>query len=223
MSNSVETKLTGCALNLSARPACNTSDVLLCVSLRSRPSPSVPPVWRPVSASAPPVKGVLVLLRRTRKRFFQVFILFLKKSVFPFKNSQLIRHIFWREMLFGSLTKWNPRRQATRNHHILGYPQAYPQESGKSGRVTRVNRRRFTSNPRLALPCPAESEPGRDMNRRPGSDVQRISPGTDGTQTVHPLSDIRHTYQAKSNQPPRRSDRVSPSISSAFCPSSPMS
>ena len=94
MSNSVETKLTGCALNLSARPACNTSDVLLCVSLRSRPSPSVPPVWRPVSASAPPVKGVLVLLRRTRKRFFQVFMLFLRKSVLSFKNSYLIGHFF---------------------------------------------------------------------------------------------------------------------------------
>ncbi|WP_238372950.1 hypothetical protein, partial [Heliomarina baculiformis] len=48
--------------------------------LRSRPSPSVPPVWRPVSASAPPVKGYLRMTPDIRKGFFEKDIIFFSKK-----------------------------------------------------------------------------------------------------------------------------------------------
>ena len=72
MSNSVETKETRCALNLPARPASITSDFLLLpADPNLRVSASVRPVRRPVSASAPPVKGVLRLVDDARKQFFE--------------------------------------------------------------------------------------------------------------------------------------------------------
>ncbi len=81
ISNNVETKVTGCALTCLARPAHSTSDFCL-------PSPyclpamsvCVGPFGVPVCISAPPVRGVLRLVPKVRKCFFQEIAFF---PIFP--------------------------------------------------------------------------------------------------------------------------------------------
>ncbi len=86
--------MTGCALTSLARPASITSDLFLrlvavCLRFRFRVA-RLAPRW---CISAPPVRGVLRLVRGARKCFFEENAFFSKKPHFPRKNRGLSNQI----------------------------------------------------------------------------------------------------------------------------------
>jgi hypothetical protein len=125
ISNSVETKVTVCALTCLARPASDTSNFLIAglpVGLRFR--------FRLVRLAsrwcllAPPVRGVLRLVAHTRNPFFEEICFFYETPDFP--------HVFGglRQFKFADLTSaCNFLVQKLDNeNNIWGYPQVSPQD-----------------------------------------------------------------------------------------------
>jgi len=137
ISKSVETKVTGSAVTCLARPAHSTSDF----SLRFPPRPSAFPLpfgsFRvPLALLSAAVEGVLRIVAGTRNPFFQENAFFMKFPIFPaFSVACLLKSA----QNLGSFVILLPALSYV-CHHILCYPQAYPQERPRLSRFNGVNR-----------------------------------------------------------------------------------
>ncbi|WP_305970240.1 MULTISPECIES: hypothetical protein, partial [unclassified Mameliella] len=81
----------------------------------------------PSCASAPPVKGLLRLPIQTRKQFFGLSSSFFQESP---KTAQYQCIEAQRNLRFGRWHRCPLLHRDGLRLHILGYPQAYPQEAG---------------------------------------------------------------------------------------------
>ncbi len=111
--------------NFVARPASNTSDFLSCVSLPCGP------FGAPLSASAPPVRGVLRLLTGTRNPFFREKCIFCDKPDF----SHVLGGLGQFQYVDAGSDRNFLRQNRNRIYQIWGYPQSLPQDSPLSGQT----------------------------------------------------------------------------------------
>ena len=121
ISKSVETKATGCALTFWRAPPV-LSLFSFCVSLPAVSSVArLAPRW---CITAPPVKGCLRRVAKTRKPFFHETRSFLQKSVLSSKNNELCADYF---ILCGSAAIKLPCKGPI-PPQILGLVRLKPQE-----------------------------------------------------------------------------------------------
>ncbi len=126
ISNSVETKMTVCALTCSARPAC----IISVFSLASRCRVArLAPRW---CISAPPVRGYLRIQPQTRNPFFREtsYFFHLSRKSFIFKTLDMCLMTLLSQTSVASCLLG--KRLPHQRRYIWGYPQTYPQESADS-------------------------------------------------------------------------------------------